>query len=116
MCGVDCVDGERVEVGVIERYLAGELLAVGLELPLLSGNGLLGGGELAGELLLLRVDLVVFLSLAFPRVVGGQTVPLDTLDATLLLLVLGLGTLSRGEASLWLWEDLAPRLALLHRL
>lgn len=68
------------------------------------------------ELVLLDLDVLVLLALAFPRVVGGQAIPLDALDAALLLLVLGLGPLARGQVGLGLGEHLPPRLALLHRL
>jgi len=65
------------------------------------------------ELVLLRLEHLVLLSLAFPGVVGGEAVALYAFDAPLLLLVLGLGALAGGQAGLGLGEHLAPRLALL---
>jgi hypothetical protein len=65
---------------------------------------------------LLGLENLVLLSLALARVVGGEAVALDTLDASLLLLVLGLGALAWRQAGLGLGEHLAPRLALLDRL
>jgi hypothetical protein len=64
-------------------------------------------------LVLFGLEDFVFLPLALARVVGGETVTLDALDASLLLLILGLGSLAWGQAGLWLGEHLAPGLALL---
>lgn len=54
-----------------------------------------------------------FLPLAFPRVVSGGSVTLDALDATLLLLVVGLCAFARWKGSLGLWQFLTPGLPLL---
>lgn len=93
--------------------LARVLLAVELELGLHLGHALLERLEVGLHLVFLGLEDLVLLPLALARVVGGEAVALDTLDAALLLLVLGLGSLARGQAGLWLGEHLAPRLALL---
>jgi hypothetical protein len=64
----------------------------------------------------LVLEDLILLSLTLARVVGGETVALDTFNAPLLLLVLSLGSLAGGQAGLGLGEHLAPRLALLDRL
>lgn len=74
------------------------------------GFGLL---ELFGELVLFVLEVLDLLPLALPGVVGGQAVALHALDAALLLLILRLGTLTRGEVGLWLREYLPPGLPLL---
>jgi hypothetical protein len=51
--------------------------------------------------------------LALARVVGSEAVTFYTLNAALLLLVLSLSSLARGQAGLGLGEHLAPRLPLL---
>jgi hypothetical protein len=53
------------------------------------------------------------LTLALTGVVGGETVALYALNAPLLLLILGLGSLAGRQAGLGFWENLAPRLPLL---
>jgi len=69
--------------------------------------------QFALDHVLLGLEGLDFLTLALARVVGGQAVALDTLDATLLLLVLGFGALARRQVGFGFGKDLAPRLALL---
>jgi hypothetical protein len=69
---------------------------------------------LEGVLLLLEV--LGLLALAFTRVVSGEAVALYTLNASLLLLIFGLGSLAGWQAGLRFREYLAPRLSLLDRL
>jgi hypothetical protein len=88
------------------------LLAVCLEFGGHLGHGVLGGAKVVLDLILLGLEQLDLLPLSLTRVVGGKTVALHTLDAALFLLILGLGTLTRGEVCLWLGEHLAPRLAL----
>lgn len=95
--------------------LAREHLAVLFELGLHGGHLVHHALHLVRHLVLVGLQDLVLLSLALARVVGGEAVALDALDAPLLLLVLGLGSLARGQARLGLGEHLAPRLALLHR-
>jgi hypothetical protein len=64
-------------------------------------------------LVLFGLEDFVLLPLALARVVGGEAVALYTLNTALLLLVLGLGSLARGQAGFGLGEHLAPRLPLL---
>jgi hypothetical protein len=73
-------------------------------------------GHLVLELVLLFLEVLGLLALALTRVVGGEAVALDALNASLLLLVLGLGSLAGRQAGLGFWENLAPRLPLLNRL
>lgn len=68
------------------------------------------------EGLLVVLEGFDLLALSLTRVVGCETVTLDTLDAALLLLVVCLGPFPRWEVRLWLWKDLAPGLPLLRRL
>jgi hypothetical protein len=75
-----------------------------------------GLAEVGFELVLLGLEQLDLLPLTLARVVCGETIPLYTLDAALLLLVLGLGALAGRQAGLWLGEHLAPGLALLGRL
>lgn len=93
--------------------LARVLCAIELELSFHLGHLFLVAMEVGFHALLLLLEKLVFLSLAFPRVVGGETVALDALNTTLLLLVVCLGSLAWGQAGLGLRQDLAPRLALL---
>jgi hypothetical protein len=96
--------------------LARVLGAVISELGLHFSHPLLVGLHAGLELVLLRLQNLVFLSFALARVVGGETVALYAFYPSLLLFILGLGSLPRGQAGLWLGKHLAPRLALLHRL
>ena len=93
--------------------LTGVLLAVGLELGGHLGDLAPGGDEILLHLVLFGLQELVLLPLALARVVCGQAVSLDTLDAALLLLVLGLCAFPWGQVRLGLWEHLPPRLALL---
>jgi hypothetical protein len=52
--------------------------------------------------------MLSLLTLAFTRVVGGEAVALYALNAALLLLVLGLGSLAGGQAGLGFGKYLAP--------
>ena len=70
-------------------------------------------GHLVLELVLLFLEVLGLLALAFTGVVGGEAVALHALNAPLLLLVLGLGSLAGRQAGLGFWENLAPRLPLL---
>ena len=69
-------------------------------------------GHLVLELVLLFLEMLGLLTLTLTGVVGGETVALHALNASLLLLVLGLGSLAGRQAGLGFWEDLAPRLPL----
>jgi membrane protein DedA with SNARE-associated domain len=91
-------------------------LAVEVELSLHLGHLLLVRLEVGLHLVFFELEDLVLLPLALARVVGGEAVALDTLDAALLLLVLGLGSLAGRQVSLGLGEHLPPRLALLDRL
>lgn len=109
---VAAVDGALFGSGGTLRHggtIGGELLGhLVVELAL--------SGELGGKGILLVQEKLDLLSLAFAGVVGSESVTLDTLDAALLLLVVGLGPLARREVGLGLGEDLSPRLSLLDRL
>jgi hypothetical protein len=95
------------------RCFAGVLLAVELELSLHLGHLLLVRLEVGLHLILFGLENFVLLPLSLARVMRGETVALNTFDAPLLLLVLGLGPLAWGQAGLGLREHLAPRLPLL---
>jgi hypothetical protein len=60
------------------------------------------------ELLVALLKSLNLEPLAFTGGLSGATIPENTLDAALLLLILGLGSLSRREVGLGLWEDLTP--------
>jgi hypothetical protein len=98
------------------RCFARVLGAVISELGLHLSHLFLVGLHVGLELVFFSLEDLVFLSLPFARVVGGEAVALYTFDASLLLLILGLGSLPWRQAGLWLGEHLPPRLALLDRL
>lgn len=60
-------------------------------------------GHLVLELVLLFLEVLGLLALALTGVVGGEAVALHALNASLLLLVLGLGSLAGRQAGLRLW-------------
>lgn len=88
--------------------MARVLLTVGGEFHVHASDGLTGSNEVGLELVLFGLEHFVLLSLSLPRVVSSQAVPFDTLNAALLLLVLGLGALAWWQARLGFWEDLTP--------
>ena len=88
-------------------------LLEGLDLGGHLGDEGVGSLKLLLHTVLLELQLLDLLSLALPRVVGGEAVPLDPLDAALLLLILGLRSLARRQVGLGLGEHLPPRLTLL---
>lgn len=83
-------------------------MTVGVEFHVHASDGLTGSNEVGLELVLFGLEHLVLLSLSLPRVVSSQAVSLDTLNAALFLLVLGLGPFAWGQASLWFWENLTP--------
>ena len=113
-------DGVGGGVGDVEEArvwdLTGVLLAPELELRLHTGELVLVALDLGLGLVLLGLEHLVLLALALTRVVGGEAVALHAFYPALLLLVLRLGSLARGQAGLGLGEHLPPRLALLRRL
>jgi hypothetical protein len=91
-------------------------LAIELELGLHLRHLLLVRLEVCLHLVLFGLEDFVLLPLALARVVGGETVALDALDAALLLLVLGLSALAWRQTCFRLGEHLAPRLPLFYGL
>jgi hypothetical protein len=73
-------------------------------------------GHFGLERVLLLLKVLGLLALAFTRVVGSEAVALYALNAPLLLLVFGLGSLAGWQAGLRFREYLTPRLPLLDRL
>lgn len=72
------------------------------------GHLLLVGPHVGLELVLLMLEYLVLLAFPLTRVVGGEAVALYALDASLLLLILGLCAFAGGQAGLGLRQDLAP--------
>ena len=108
--------GDAEVEGLLIRQLSGMTFLVELELGGHGGHAVAGLLEFLLQLVLLGLEELDLLAFAFSRVVGGQSVALHALNPALLLLVFGLGPLSRGQVGLGLGEDLAPRLAFLDRL
>lgn len=75
---------------------AGKLLAIGTEFGGHLGHGVLGGVKVVLNLVLLSLEELNLLPFSLSGVVGSEAVALHTLNAALLLLVLGLGPLTRG--------------------
>lgn len=84
---------------VVHLYPDFGYLYVGGELAKVAPVGVecsVGSGKMDGEILCL-------LPFAFPRIVSGSAIALDSFDAALLFLIVGLGALSRRQRSLGFW-------------
>lgn len=100
------VKGHVADGKVVRRELRqdawGEALKLG-EASVLAEELLLHQEHLLLELVVLNLEPLSLLALAFARVVGGGTVTLDAFDAPLLLFVVRLCALARRQIGLGLW-------------